>query len=91
MKARYEVLKQIRLCLRAPIESFTKELGFSSVSYVEKVEDGKINNVEYIYERYAKIIGIKVSSLRAFIGEAERNNYTPETINAEIRKIMKLN
>lgn len=90
MKQRYEVLKQMRLCLRSSLESFTEELGFSSATYVAKVEQGKINNVEYIYSRYAKVAGIKVNTLKVLIKEAEKNNYTSEEIAAELRRTLRL-
>ena len=90
MKERYEVLKQIRLCLGWPIDTFTEMLGFSSPSYVRKVEDGKINNVEYIYQRYARVAGIKPSTLRGFINEAERENYSAETIVTVLKQILRM-
>ena len=90
MKERYEVLKQIRLCLRWPIDTFTEMLGFSSPSYVQNVEDGKVNNVEYIYQRYAKVAGIKPSTLRAFINEAEREHYSVETIVSVLKQMLRI-
>ena len=90
MKERYEVLKQIRICLGWPIDTFTEMLGFSSVEYVENVEAGKINNVEYIYQRYARVAGIKPSSLRVFINDAERKSYSAKDINLELKKMLRI-
>lgn len=90
MKERYEVLRQIRLYMRDDIETFTKELGFSSAEYVKGVESGRIANVEYIYDRYAKLIGIKSVTIKMMVKEAEKNHYTSQEIASELRRILKV-
>ena len=90
MKERYEVLKQIRLCLGWPIDTFTQLLGFSSVQYVQNVESGNVKNVEYIYERYAKVARIKSSTIRLLVSDAEKKKYTADEIAAEVRKLMRI-
>lgn len=90
MKERYEVLKQIRLYAGYDIVSFTKKLGFSSVSYVQNVERGVIENVEYIYERYAKVLGIRQVTLKTLIKDSEKNHYTSQEIASEIKRMLKV-
>lgn len=86
MKVKNEVLKQARICSLNTVESLSARLNLS-VGYIRKLEAGEINNLEYIYPKYARALRIKEGCLKKVMLDAEREGWDSEKIRAEVEKI----
>jgi len=85
MKARNEVLKQARICSNKTIEFLSTSMNLS-VSYIMRLEAGEIQNLDYIYGKYAKALGIPVGCLKKVISNAEKEKWEAEQIAIEVKK-----
>ena len=84
MKIRNEVLKQLRIWARYTVAELSTKIGLSE-SYFLRLEAGEIENVEYIYKRYADALRIPLNKMKKLINDAERGNWDKDKIASEVK------
>lgn len=89
MKVGNELLKQLRICSGKSVEEFAKESNFS-VGYIRRLEADEVNNLEYIYPRYAKALGIREKLLKEIALKAIRQEWNHEKIVVTAKKMMRI-
>jgi len=89
MKERYEVLKQARIFSHYTVEAFAIKTNLS-VGYIQKLEAGEINNLEYIYSKYADALRIPIGRIKKVISEAEKGRWEKCKIADEVNRMLQI-
>lgn len=87
MKNKNEVLKQVRIASKQSVESLAEATGFSP-AYIKRLEAGEVENLSYIYAKYARALRIQEGKIRRLAERADKENWTVSQIEAEVRALV---
>jgi len=86
-KNKNEVLKQLRILSKLSVEALAEATGLSQ-GYINRLEAGEVENLSYIYGKYAKALRIQEGKIRRMAERAEKENWSASQIVAEVRSLV---
>ena len=87
MKVKNEILKQMRIYSGKTVAELSACIRLTT-SYIERLEAGNVENLDYIYPKYATALRVKEGSIKRIIFVAEKECWDSERIKTEVIRML---